>query len=248
MTYVLPHTQQQENLDAWFKILGQSARQTCLQLCKKAEILRESETIYPAQGNILNALKYTPPAQVKAVILGQDPYHTPGCAQGLAFAVPEGTKLPPSLRNIYKELAADMGLTAPKTGDISPWAAQGVLLLNAVLTVREHAAASHANWGWQAFTSAVVQACFELAQPVVFFAWGSPAAKVIAGAKKAAQAQSACVQKNKFILNSTHPSPLSANRATKTTQAFLGSKPFSRANELLLQCGSSPINWACVCE
>ncbi|MFR7797405.1 MAG: uracil-DNA glycosylase, partial [Collinsella sp.] len=144
--------------------------------------MRAEQTIYPAQDDILNALAYTPADQVKVVILGQDPYHGPNQAMGLSFSVPATqTKLPPSLHNIYKELKADLGCPIPATGDLTPWAQQGVLLLNTTLTVREHAANSHAKLGWSTLTDYVIERCCQLPQPVVFLAWGRFAQQMVEG-------------------------------------------------------------------
>ena len=192
----------------------------------------------PAQDDILNALAYTPADQAKVVILGQDPYHGPNQAMGLSFSVPATqTKLPPSLRNIYKELSADLGCPIPATGDLTPWAQQGVLLLNTTLTVREHAANSHAKLGWSTLTDYIIERCCQLPQPVVFLAWGRFAQQMVEGKLVATGAGKAT---DKFCLASTHPSPLSANRATAELPAFMGSRPFSAANQLLEQHGSTP--------
>ena len=245
--------------------------------------LRREETIYPPQGDILNALAYVAPGDVRAVILGQDPYHGPGQAMGLSFSVPNGEKLPPSLRNIYKEMTSDLGCNMPMSGDLSAWAHKGVLLLNTTLTVREHEANSHSKLGWQVVTTAIVETCMRLPQPVVFLAWGRPAIKLIESAKSSVSkdalkggdcvgvagacagiaaaggsasdaATPAAADESgssaadalacKFILKSTHPSPLSASRAAGDLPAFLGSRPFSRANDLLRECGVEPIDWA----
>ena len=157
---------------------------------------------------------------------------------GLSFSVPEGQKLPPSLRNIYKEMAADLGCAAPVCGDLTSWAQQGVLLLNTTLTVREHAANSHAKLGWKILTDAIVRLCLQLEQPVVFLTWGRHAIDMVETARKATDATP-----NKFFLASTHPSPLSATRAAGDLPAFMGSRPFSRTNELLTQHGAAPIDW-----
>ena len=163
---------------------------------------------------------------------------------GLSFSVPATqTKLPPSLRNIYKELKADLGYPIPATGDLTPWAQQGVLLLNTTLTVREHAANSHAKLGWSTLTDCVIERCCQLPQPVVFLAWGRFAQQMVEGKLAATGAGKAT---GKFCLASTHPSPLSANRATAELPAFMGSHPFSAANELLERNGSSPIDWGCL--
>ena len=268
--------EKQESIDAWFALVSEQAKATAQRLLLEVDDLRREETIYPPQGDILNALVYVAPGDVRAVILGQDPYHGPGQAMGLSFSVPNGEKLPPSLRNIYKEMASDLGCNMPVSGDLSAWAQQGVLLLNTTLTVREHEANSHSKLGWQVVTTAIVEACMRLPQPVVFLAWGRPAIKLIESAKSrvskdaleggdcagvaaaGGSASSAATPaaadesgssagdalSRKFILKSTHPSPLSASRAASDLPAFLGSRPFSRANDLLRECGAEPIDWS----
>lgn len=167
----------------WNRRMALGAAEPCVQkseeLLARVEEMRINQVIYPPQDDVLNALASCAPSEVRAVILGQDPYHGPGQAMGLSFSVPAGEKLPPSLRNIYKEMVSDLGCGMPKSGDLTPWANQGVLLLNTTLTVREHEAASHAKLGWQVLTSHVVKACFELPQPVVFLAWGRHAQQLI---------------------------------------------------------------------
>ena len=229
------------HIDEWFEQLPEDVVSQTQRLLEHVDTMRQTETIYPAQDNILNALALTAPANVRVVILGQDPYHGPGQAMGLSFSVPEGQKLPPSLRNIYKEMAADLGCAAPVCGDLTSWAQQGVLLLNTTLTVREHAANSHSKLGWQTLTDYVVRRCCELPQPVVFLAWGAHAIKMV---EQTMVATGAGATTHKYCLASTHPSPLSANRAAKGVPAFMGSRPFSQANELLTSCGQEPIDWA----
>ena len=270
--------EKQESIDAWFALVPEQAKTTAQRLLSEVNGLRAEQTIYPPQGDILNALAYVAPEDVRVVILGQDPYHGPGQAMGLSFSVPSGEKLPPSLRNIYKEMASDLGCNMPISGDLSAWAQQGVLLLNTTLTVREHEANSHSKLGWQVVTTAIVEACMRLPQPVVFLAWGRPAIKLIESAKsrvsKGALEDGACAGVAasgadvpassgtapavvdasgsssgdalacKFILKSTHPSPFSASRAAGDLPAFLGSRPFSRANDLLRECGAEPIDWS----
>lgn len=237
----------QANIDAWLNTAPAEVRDACRDLLSAVEAMRQTQVIYPAQDDILNALAWTAPGDVRAVILGQDPYHEPGQAMGLSFSVPVGTKLPPSLRNIYKEMAADLGCLAPASGDLTGWARQGVLLLNTTLTVREHAANSHAKLGWQAITNYVVRRCLELEQPVVFLTWGRHAVGLVEGARaevEAAGGAGAAALGNKFTLASTHPSPLSANRAGGGLPAFMGSRPFSQANALLTKHGAAAIDWA----
>ena len=189
----------------------------------------ESGSVYPPAQQLFAAFERTPPACVRAVILGQDPYHEPGQANGLAFSVSRGVKLPPSLQNIYKELEADLGVPAAKSGDLTSWAQQGVFLLNTVLSVRAHAANSHKDFGWQSFTDAVIAALAELPQPVAFVLWGAQAQK-----------KAALVEKSPYprlVLQSPHPSPLSAYRG------FFGSRPFSQINAFLVSYGFSPVDW-----
>ena len=183
--------------------------------------------IYPRGSNIFRAFDKCPFDRLKVVIIGQDPYHGPNQAHGLCFSVADGVPHPPSLQNIFKEVAADIGTPIPTSGNLDRWAEQGVLLLNAVLTVREHEAASHAGRGWERFTDAVVRAISEHKQGVVYMLWGSYAQK------KGAIADPA----RNYILKAVHPSPLSAYRG------FLGCKHFSKANEYLLSQGESPIQW-----
>mgnify|MGYP001206998511 FL=1 len=187
--------------------------------------------IYPPRGCRLKALELTPLDEVKVVILGQDPYHGPGQAMGLCFSVPEGVKIPPSLVNIYKELEADLGVARANHGDLSKWARQGVLLLNNTLTVEAAKAGSHAKRGWDAITDACVAAVAARDEPSVFILWGSHAqakAKRIAGLREGPHC----------VIESPHPSPLSAHRG------FFGSKPFTRTNAFLSDHGREAIDWA----
>jgi uracil-DNA glycosylase len=189
---------------------------------------RQQHTCYPPGSKIFAAFDSTPLDKVKVVILGQDPYHEPGQAMGLSFSVPEGVQVPPSLVNIIKEINDDLGTQIHATsGDLSGWAAQGVLLLNATLTVREHAAGSHQRHGWEQFTDAAIQALSQRRSGIVFLLWGSYAI-----AKKALIDQT-----KHHVLTAPHPSPLSAYRG------FFGCKHFSQCNNLLLQQGLEPIDW-----
>ena len=237
----------EQSIDTWLSGASQEVVETTSQLMAAVEELRKTETIYPSQEKILNALAFTAPKDVRVVILGQDPYHGPNQAMGLSFSVPQGEKLPPSLRNIYKEMAADLGCSMPESGDLTSWAQQGVLLLNTTLTVREHAANSHSKLGWQVLTNYVIEQCFSLPQPVVFLAWGRHAITLVEDARSRAVGQSCANLETKHILKSTHPSPLSANKQGGELRAFMGSRPFSSANDLLVRCGQSPIEWQSVC-
>ncbi len=186
-----------------------------------------SHTIYPPGDDIFNAFHLTPLKDVKVVIIGQDPYHEPGQAHGLSFSVKPGIDTPPSLVNIYKELQSDLGCYIPNNGYLVKWAEQGVLLLNAVLTVRAHAAASHQNKGWENFTDAVIRIVNEVDRPIVFLLWGN-----FARSKKAM-----LTNPNHLVLEAPHPSPLSAHRG------FFGCRHFSKANEFLTVHGVQPIDW-----
>ena len=187
--------------------------------------------IYPPRGSRLRALALTPLADVRVVILGQDPYHGPGQAHGLAFSVPEGARLPPSLRNIYRELAEDCGVAPRRSGDLAGWARQGVLLLNTTLTVEAARAGSHAGRGWELLTDAIVQAVARQAAPSVFILWGNHAQG------KVARIAELGAGTRHLLIASAHPSPLSARRG------FFGSRPFSRANVFLAQHGRGSIDW-----
>ncbi len=188
---------------------------------------RREHTVFPPEEDVFNALKYTGLDDVRVFVVGQDPYHDDGQAHGLCFSVSPGIKVPPSLRNIYKELEADLGVTAPGHGCLESWAKQGVLLVNTVLTVRAHEAASHQKRGWEQFTDAVINVVNQKADPVVFLLWGGHAQKK----------RTLIDESRHAVLTSAHPSPLSAYRG------FLGSHPFSRINEILGEKGRGQIDW-----
>lgn len=184
-------------------------------------------TVFPPPRAIFRALDLCPFSSVRVVILGQDPYHGAGQANGLSFAVPPGVALPPSLRNIYKELAEDLGTGTPTTGDLSAWAQQGVLLLNATLTVRAASPGSHQNRGWEEFTDAIVDVLAKEREGLVFILWGNYA-----------RAKGARIDRTRHaVFESPHPSPFSASTG------FFGSRPFSRTNEYLIGRGEPPIEW-----
>lgn len=186
-----------------------------------------SQQIFPDMYDIFNALHYTSLADTKVVILGQDPYHGDGQAHGLSFSVLPNVPPPPSLVNIFKELNSDLGCTVPDNGCLKPWAEQGVLLLNAVLTVRAHAANSHRGKGWETFTDKIIEVLNQREKPMAFILWGTPARR-----KKTMITNPA-----HLIVESPHPSPLSAYGG------FFGSRPFSKVNEFLKSTGQEPINW-----
>lgn len=197
------------------------------ELCKFVSSERKANTIYPTPENVFSAFRMTPLAQTKVVILGQDPYHGPNQAHGLSFSVEGEMKLPPSLRNIYKELASDLGIDPPVTGNLSKWARQGVFLLNTVLTVRDGEANSHKNKGWEKFTDEVINHLSDHGEHKVFVLWGKPAEKKT----------KLIDQERHAILISPHPSPLSARRG------FFGSKCFSEANNHLQKFGRQKVDW-----
>lgn len=196
---------------------------------------RAAHVVFPPPQDVFRALELTPFESVRVVILGQDPYHDDGQAHGLAFSVRPGVKPPPSLVNMFKELEADLGIARPSTGFLEPWAKQGVLLLNATLTVRAHAAGSHHKRGWEIFTDAVIRAVAARERPSVFVLWGAHAhrkLKLIEAASRPLQSRS------HVVIQSAHPSPLSARNG------FLGSRPFSRINAALAGMGEAPVDWA----
>ena len=186
-----------------------------------------SQTVYPTKKNIFNALKLTSYKDTKVVIMGQDPYHGEGEAHGLSFSVQKGVKIPPSLQNIYKELESDLGIKPSQHGDLTKWAKEGVLLLNAVLTVEKDKPASHRNIGWELLTDYIIKAINEKNEPVVFILWGN----------FAKEKKKYITNPKHLIITSPHPSPFSAY------SGFFGSKPFSKANDFLTKNNLKPINW-----
>jgi len=217
-------------MQTWQEAIGaEKAQPYFRQILTHVRAERESgQTVYPPAADVFNAFKYTEFADVKVVILGQDPYHNEGQAHGLAFSVREGVAVPPSLVNIYKELADDIaGFSVPPHGCLTRWAEQGVLLLNTVLTVRAHRAHSHADLGWETFTDRVVAQINAGRENVVFMLWGSHAQK-----------KGAMIDRSRhLVLSAPHPSPLSAYRG------FFGCRHFSRANAYLAAHGITPIDW-----
>lgn len=184
-------------------------------------------TVYPDMYDLYNCFRFTPLAELKAVILGQDPYHEPGQAHGLCFSVKAGVQLPPSLKNIYKEIYSDLGIKEPDCGDLTKWAKEGVLLLNTTLTVREHRANSHAACGWAWFTDSVIKLISDKTENTVFILWGGNA-----------RSKKPLIDRQKhLIIESAHPSPLSAYNG------FFGSRPFSRCNDYLVAHDKQPIDW-----
>ncbi|MFT6067759.1 MAG: uracil-DNA glycosylase [Bacteriovoracaceae bacterium] len=215
---------------SWMKALGPELESKHIKDLEKflTSEKKKKKVIYPKASEVFSAFDKTPFDKVRVVIIGQDPYHGPDQAHGMCFSVKKGIKPPPSLKNIYKELESDIGFSIPDHGFLEPWAKQGVLLINSVLTVEEARAGSHQKKGWEEFTDSVIKVLNEKKENLVFILWGAPAqkkAKVVDEAKH-------------FILKSPHPSPLAAYRG------FFGSKPFSQTNKLLKSIGSPPIDWS----
>ena len=215
--------------ESWKERLRQEFEQDYM-LTLRAFLLQEKQAgkqIFPAGNDIFNALNATPFEKVRVVIIGQDPYHGPGQAHGLCFSVRPGVEIPPSLRNIYKEVAADLGIAPSRSGCLQSWAAQGVLLLNAVLTVESGKAAAHQGRGWERFTDRIIALLNEQGQHIVFMLWGNYAQK-----------KGQIIDRSRhFVLKSAHPSPLSASRG------FFGNHHFSRANQYLLANAREAIDW-----
>nr|WP_155837313.1 uracil-DNA glycosylase [Aneurinibacillus terranovensis] len=212
----------------WADLLkGEFEKPYYKQLCTFLLDEYATKEIYPERDNIFSALNLTPFVKTKVVILGQDPYHRPGQAHGLSFSVKPGVTPPPSLKNIFKELHSDIGYPIPNHGYLVKWAKEGVLLLNTVMTVRRGEPNSHKGKGWEIFTDRIISLLNEKSEPIVFILWGSPA-----------QAKRKLITSNRhFIIESSHPSPLSARRG------FFGSRPFSRTNECLVNVGEQVIDW-----
>jgi len=212
----------------WDDVIGDEFQKEYYQKLRNYLIKEYSrKTIYPDKYHIFNALHFTDYEDVKAVILGQDPYHGPGQAHGLSFSVNPDVKIPPSLRNIYKELHNDLGCYIPNNGYLKKWADEGVLLLNTSLTVRASEANSHSNIGWEIFTDRVIKALDKRKDPIVFILWGNNAKKK----------EALINNDHHYIIKSVHPSPLAASRG------FFGSKPFSKTNKFLESIGKEPIDW-----
>lgn len=211
---------------AWAAALASAAPEIASVGARVAAARAAGVAIAPSPADVYRALALTPPEAVRVVLLGQDPYPTPGHADGLCFSVRPGVALPRSLRNVFREMVDDLGVPMPTTGSLEPWALQGVLLLNTCLTVEEGRAHAHAGWGWDAITDAVVDAVSSQPGPVVFLLWG-----------RHAQAKAKRIAPRHVILPAAHPSPLSAHGG------FFGARPFSRANAALAAAGRGTIDW-----
>ena len=217
------------SLTSWKEVLAEEMKKPYfVELQSFLDKEYAEHTIYPARNDIVSAFQLTPFDEVKVVILGQDPYHGPGQAHGMSFSVKPGVAIPPSLRNMFKELSEDIGCSIPMSGYLENWAKQGVLLLNTVLTVRAGEANSHKGMGWETLTDAVIQKLSEREKPVIFVLWGKPA-----------QSKMKLIDTTKhLILQAPHPSPLSAHRG------FFGSKPYSKINAQLISWGDKPIDFS----
>ena len=214
--------------NGWIDIIGNEFNENYFKILNKVvEEEYKTKAIFPDKKDIFNALQLTPFDHVKVVIIGQDPYHNDGQADGLCFSVKQNVTIPPSLRNIYKELSSDLGCKIPTHGCLEKWAKQGVLLLNSILTVKAHEAASHRKIGWENFTDSIIKKLNEKKTPIVFILWGN-----FAKSKKVL-----ITNQHHFIIESVHPSPLSASRG------FFGSKPFSKTNLFLEEQGLEKIDW-----
>lgn len=212
----------------WLPVLGSEFRSPYMAELKRFLVgERAQHPVFPKGSEIFAAFKHTPFEQVRVVILGQDPYHGPGQAHGLCFSVPQGVPIPPSLQNIFNELVRDLGIARPAHGDLSRWARQGVLLLNATLTVRAHQAGSHQGRGWERLTDSAIKALSERRNGLIFLLWG----------RHAQQKEGLIDPARHYILKAPHPSPLSAHRG------FMGCGHFRQVNELLLAQGHPPIDW-----
>lgn len=235
----------------WSNVILPTILNKGLELAGIANFERQKgEHIYPPKEQVFRALELTTPDKVKVVIVGQDPYHSPGAANGLAFSVNPDRPLQPSLKNIFKELTEDLGIEYPKTGDLTPWAEKGVLLLNTTLTVYEGKPNSCASWGWSSFTQGVLRAISQLPQPVVYLLWGANAHSLLSKLitsnviypNKNIHMSIEEAKKKAYVLSS-HPSPLSYSKTCRGAPSFKGSKPFSTTNNLLKQMGAEPVDW-----
>ncbi|MBR2500788.1 MAG: uracil-DNA glycosylase [Clostridia bacterium] len=214
--------------NSWDEILKEEFQKEYFkELLLKVKEEYETHTVYPAKENVFNAFKFTDYEDVKVLLLGQDPYHGEGQAHGLAFSVLEGVQKPPSLQNMFKELQSDLGVENPKDGTLIPWAKQGVMLLNTVLTVREGEPNSHKKLGWTTFTDRVISILNEREDPVIFLLWGANAKEKL----------ELITNPKHFVLSAHHPSPLSASRG------FFGCRHYSKVNTILKRIGKEPVDW-----
>ena len=224
----MPTTKTVQIEDSWYELLKDEFQQPHFQAIRTRlkQDKQKGIPIYPPGPLIFNAFNMVPVERVKVIVLGQDPYHNPGEAMGLSFSVPKGIRIPPSLKNIYREMNRDIGFAIPNHGDLTPWAQQGVFLLNAMLTVEHKKAGSHKLIGWQQFTDAVISKLSEARDGLIFLLWGN-----------FAKSKRPLIDEMKhYVLDAAHPSPLARN-------AFQGCAHFSKTNEILAKNGQEPINW-----
>lgn len=224
--------------EAWDQVISQELAK--LYMKRLMRFLRHErrlgKEIYPPQSEIFEAFSYCPPHRIKAVIVGQDPYHTPGFADGMAFSVSVDRDKPPSLINIFKELESDLGYPQPNHGSLIKWACEGVILLNTCLTVEKGKPGSHRNLGWEAFSDRIIEWLHKNKEPIAFILWG-----------KDSFAKEHLIDKTKhLVIKSTHPSPFSASVSTRQAISFFGSQPFSQVNKFLIKAGRIPIDWQIV--
>ena len=221
----------------WGEYLSNDALDCAMRLEMEAHVAKAHGTaICPPPAQIFRAFELTPPEKVKVVICGQDPYPGAGVANGLAFSVNKGQKIPASLKNIFKELCADIGCDMPTSGDLTPWAKRGVLLLNTALTVEQGRRNSHKDWGWETLTRDALRVCVDMPQPVAFLLWGAKARMFAVGTIPMRS-------KNKGCICASHPSPLGATKGNEAAPAFLGSRPFSQANQFIKAWGAETVDW-----
>lgn len=233
-----------QNIDKWFSLLPKNTIEKISHIENSLDLLeKQGINIYPPKTNRFKALELTDPKTLKVVIIGQDPYHGEGQAMGLSFSVNKGVKMPPSLQNIFKELNDDLGIPIPNSGDLTPWAKQGVLLLNSCLTVEAKKPASHKSIGWRDITKEIIKQTLTFPQPIIYLCWGRFAEKVILESVTELLNEHKNVIGKKFTIKSTHPSPYSANKSALKLQPFMGSKPFSQTNKILIENNVPSINW-----
>lgn len=233
-----------QNIDKWLALLPKNTIQKMVDIQDKLKQMEdENIKIYPPKKDRFKALELIDPKDLKVVILGQDPYHGENQAMGLSFSVNNGVKLPPSLQNIFKELVSDLHVEIPSSGDLSPWAKEGVLLLNASLSVEKGKPNSHKDLGWHEITKEIIKQTLLFDQPIVYLCWGQFAENTIMQAEAELTMDNKRVKGKKTVLSSTHPSPYSAMKPATNLDAFIGSRPFSRANHILIHDGAKPVNW-----
>lgn len=233
-----------QNIDKWLFLLSKETIKKIVDIQNKIKQFEDNNIkIYPPEKDRFKALELIDPKDLKVVILGQDPYHGENQAMGLNFSVNKGIKIPPSLQNIFKELTYDLHVKMPSSGDLTPWEKEGVLLLNASLSVEKGKPNSHKDLGWHEVTKEIIKQTLLFDQPIVYLCWGRFAEKMIIEAEAELTMENKVVKGKKTVLSSTHPSPYSAMKPTTNLDAFIGSKPFSRTNHILIHNGAKPINW-----